>query len=129
MAETAAAAVLVVEDEEEIAFPLVRTMEREGYGVTWVANGQDALDHLASTECDLVMLDLGLPDMDGLDVCRRARSDGFDGAILIVSARRAPLDSSIGHEHGADGYVPKPFPLADLKARVRALLSRDRDDA
>lgn len=122
------AAVLVVEDQEELAYPLVRTMERDGYVVTWVGTGQDALDHLATIPCDLVMLDLGLPDMDGLDVCRRARTAGFEGVIVIVSARRGALDRTLGLAHGADDYVPKPFPLAELKSRVRALLARPKPD-
>jgi len=64
--------VLVIEDEEDIAFPLVRTLQREGYEVQHVESGQGALEHLAGNEADVVILDLGLPDMDGLDVCRPA---------------------------------------------------------
>ena len=115
--------VLVVEDEADIAFPLVRTLEREGYDVSWVESGQQALDSLATTP-ELVILDLGLPDIDGLEVCRRARETGFDGAIMIVTARAGELDRVVGLDYGADDYLAKPFGLAELQARVRALLRR-----
>ena len=116
--------VLVVEDEEDIAFPLVRTLEREGYEVTWVDNGQKALDSLASDPSEVVILDLGLPDFDGLEVCRRARDAGYTGAIMIVTARAGELDRVVGLDYGADDYLAKPFGLAELQARVRALLRR-----
>jgi DNA-binding response OmpR family regulator len=116
--------VLVVEDEEDIAFPLVRTLEREGYTVTWVDTGRGGLDHLAATPTDVVILDLGLPDMDGLDVCRAARTAGFGGGIMIVTARGDELDRVVGLDYGADDYLAKPFGLAELQARVRALLRR-----
>lgn len=115
--------VLVVEDEEDIAFPLVRTLEREGYDVEWVDSGQRALDTLVSLP-ELVILDLGLPDIDGLEVCRRAREEGYDGAIIIVTARAGELDRVVGLDYGADDYLAKPFGLAELQARVRALLRR-----
>jgi DNA-binding response OmpR family regulator len=115
--------VLVVEDEEDIAFPLVRTLEREGYDVEWVESGQKALDMMASMP-ELVILDLGLPDIDGLEVCRRAREAGFQGAIMIVTARAGELDRVVGLDYGADDYLAKPFGLAELQARVRALLRR-----
>jgi DNA-binding response OmpR family regulator len=116
--------VLVVEDEEDIAFPLVRTLEREGYAVTWVDSGRAAIDHLADGTADVVILDLGLPDMDGLDVCRTIREAGFDGGIMIVTARAGELDRVVGLDYGADDYLAKPFGLAELQARVRALLRR-----
>ena len=118
------ARVLVVEDEEDIAFPLVRTLEREGYAVTWVEDGQTALDRLKSEQADVVILDLGLPDMDGLEVCRKAREAGYEGAIMIVTARAGELDRVVGLDYGADDYLAKPFGLAELQARVRALLRR-----
>ncbi len=120
----AMARVLVVEDEEDIAFPLVRTLEREGYAVTWVEDGQTALDRLKSEQADVVILDLGLPDMDGLEVCRKAREAGYEGAIMIVTARAGELDRVVGLDYGADDYLAKPFGLAELQARVRALLRR-----
>lgn len=116
--------VLVVEDYRDIAFPLVRTLEREGYAVTSVDTGQRALDHLCEQPTDVVILDLGLPDIDGLDVCQRAREAGFEGGIIICTARGDELDRVVGLDHGADDYMAKPFGLAELHARVRALLRR-----
>ena len=116
--------VLVVEDEADIAFPLVRTLERDDYTVTWVDHGRAALDHLGQTPTDLVILDLGLPDMDGLDVCKSARNAGYEGGIMIVTARGDELDRVVGLDFGADDYLAKPFGLAELQARVRALLRR-----
>jgi DNA-binding response OmpR family regulator len=121
--------VLVVEDEEDIAFPLVRTLEREGYDVAWVDSGQKALDDVAARHADVVILDLGLPDMDGLEVCRKARDSGYDGAIMIVTARAGELDRVVGLDYGADDYMAKPFGLAELQARVRALLRRTNNSS
>jgi len=122
-----ARSVLVVEDEEDIASPLVRTLEREGYDVTRVDTGAAALDRLTghgAALVDVVILDLGLPDMDGLDVCRQARAAGYEGGIIIVTARAGELDRVVGLDYGADDYLAKPFGLAELQARVRALLRR-----
>lgn len=117
--------VLVVEDEEDIAFPLVRTLEREGYDVIRVESGATALDHVsAHPTTDVMILDLGLPDMDGLEVCQKARAGGYAGAIMIVTARAGELDRVVGLDYGADDYLSKPFGLAELQARVRALLRR-----
>jgi DNA-binding response OmpR family regulator len=118
--------VLVVEDERDIAFPLVRTLEREGYDVAWVGNGREVLDVVGGGPVDVVILDLSLPDMDGLDVCRALRESGYEGAILIVTARTGELDRVVGLDSGADDYLTKPFGLAELQARVRALLRRAR---
>src|SRR5918998_299144 len=120
----AMARVLVVEDEEDIAFPLVRTLEREGYDVGWLDSGTKALEEMRSAYADVVILDLGLPDIDGLEVCQRARKDGFTGAIIIVTARAGELDRVVGLDYGADDYLAKPFGVAELQARVRALLRR-----
>ena len=113
---------LVVEDERDIAFPLVRTLEREGYDVAWVDNGRDVLDAVAERIVDVVILDLSLPDMDGLDVCRALRESGYDGAILIVTARTGELDRVVGLDSGADDYLTKPFGLAEIGSLVRRLL-------
>jgi DNA-binding response OmpR family regulator len=118
--------VLVVEDERDIAYPLVRTLEREGYDVAWVESGHEVLDVVARGTVDVVILDLSLPDMDGLDVCRALRDSGFEGAIMIVTARTGELDRVVGLDSGADDYLTKPFGLAELQARVRALLRRTR---
>jgi DNA-binding response OmpR family regulator len=116
--------VLVVEDEEDIAIPLVRTLEREGYTVASVSSGEEAIARVGDAMPAVVILDLGLPDMDGLDVCRRLRANGFEGGIIMVTARGGELDRVVGLDVGADDYLSQPFGLAELLARVRALLRR-----
>ena len=116
--------VLVVEDEEDIAVPLIHTLEREGYVVTRVASGAEAIAHVDTEPPAVVILDLGLPDMDGLDVCRELRASGFQGGIIMVTARAREMDRVVGLDVGADDYLAKPFSLAELQARVRALLRR-----
>ncbi len=114
--------VLLVEDDPAIAEPLARALTREGYTVRSHGTGQAALDDLA--DVGLVVLDLGLPDMDGLDVARKIRSQGMNVPILILTARADEVDLVVGLAAGADDYVTKPFRLAELLARVRALLRR-----
>ena len=116
--------VLLVEDEAEIASPLVRTLEREGYVVDQASTGRDAIVAATTGGHDVVILDLGLPDMDGLDVCRSLRDASYEGAVLMVTARSRELDRVVGLDAGADDYLAKPFGLAELLARVRALLRR-----
>lgn len=120
--------ILVVEDDDGIALPLLRTLDREGYHVDRVSHGIPALDHVRAGGTDLVILDLGLPDIDGLEVCRRLREDGFGGGVLILTARGGELDRVVGLDVGADVYMAKPFGLAELLARTRALLRRHRTD-
>jgi DNA-binding response OmpR family regulator len=115
---------LLVEDDDGIAAPLVRTLEREGYAVERVATGGAGLERAARGDVDLVVLDLGLPDMDGLDVCRQLRAGGYGSGILILTARGGELDRVVGLDVGADDYLGKPFALAELLARTRALLRR-----
>jgi DNA-binding response OmpR family regulator len=124
MLEDVAARILMVEDDDAIAAPLARALTREGYEVERAENGTDALALAASAPVDLVLLDLGLPDMDGLDVCRGLRASGFDGGILILTARGGELDRVVGLDVGADDYLSKPFSLSELLARSRALLRR-----
>ncbi|WP_144835668.1 response regulator transcription factor [Kocuria rosea] len=116
--------VLLVEDDDGIALPLTRALEREQYAVERVSTGQAALASAATGRFPLVVLDLGLPDGDGLDVCRQAREDGYTGAVLILTARGSEIDRVVGLDVGADDYMAKPFSLAELLARVRALLRR-----
>src|SRR5690242_10797036 len=112
--------VLVVEDEESIAEPLAEGLRREGFVVSVARTGAEAL---AAGETDIVLLDLRLPDIDGLDVCRalRARSDV---PIIVVTARGEESDRVVGLELGADDYVVKPFGLRELIARIRAVSRR-----
>ena len=116
--------ILLVEDERDIAFPLGRTLEREGYAVAWVANGGEALDVVDDGPVDVVILDLSLPDMDGVELCRTLRQSGFAGGIVMMTARVGELDVVLGLDSGADDYIRKPFGLAELLARVRAILRR-----
>ena len=114
--------VLLVEDDPAISEPLARALGREGYDVRAHATGGAALAETRSV--DLVVLDLGLPDMDGLDVAREIRAAGNRVPILILTARTDEVDMVVGLDAGADDYVTKPFRLAELLARVRALLRR-----
>ncbi len=120
------ATVVVVEDDDKIAAPLVRTLEREGHAVDRFAEGLPAVQRVVSGEppVDLMLLDLGLPDTDGIDVCRAVREGGYDGGIIILTARDGELDRVVGLDTGADDYLAKPFGLAELQARTRALLRR-----
>jgi DNA-binding response OmpR family regulator len=116
--------VLLVEDDVAIAGPLSRALQREGYEVDVVADGPAALTRAGPAGPDLMVLDLGLPGMDGLEVCRRVRVDQPDLPVLMLTARTDEVDFVVGLDAGADDYVGKPFRLAELLARVRALLRR-----
>ncbi len=120
--------VLLAEDDPAISEPLARALRREGYDVDVRADGNAALEG-ARDNPDLVVLDLGLPFIDGLEVCRRMRNDGRTFPVLILTARADEVDTVVGLDAGADDYVTKPFRLAELLARVRALLRRTPTDA
>jgi DNA-binding response OmpR family regulator len=116
--------VLVVEDDQEIAQVLQRSLRMEGYDVKLTADGVKALDETQAFLPDLIVLDLGLPGMDGIEVARQLRRDEDDTPILILTARDA-LDSRVeGLDVGADDYLVKPFERQELLARMRALLRR-----
>jgi DNA-binding response OmpR family regulator len=119
------ARVLVVEDDEAIYEPLVRALRREGYEVEHASDGETALERLDRDGFDLLVLDVGLPGMDGIAVCRRVRERQGSLPVLMLTARTSELDEVLGLDAGADDYVTKPFTLAVLGARVRALLRRD----
>ena len=119
----ATARVLVVEDDAEIADVLRRSLRQEGYEVRTSADGVDALDVATGFVPDLVVLDLGLPRLDGIEVCRRLRAEG-DVPILILTARSHTDDRVVGLDSGADDYLVKPFERQELLARIRALLRR-----
>jgi two-component system response regulator MprA len=117
------ARVLVVEDDPDIGDVVRRSLRREGYDVRLASDGSEALDEAAVFEPDAVVLDLGLPKVDGIDVSRRLRADG-DVPILMLTARDS-VDSRVeGLDSGADDYLVKPFDLQELLARLRALLRR-----
>lgn len=115
--------VVLAEDDPAIAEPLARALLREGYSVGVAPDGPQALA-AARAGTDLLILDLGLPGMDGLEVCRRLRADGSTLPILVLTARAEEVDTVVGLDAGADDYVTKPFRLAELLARARALLRR-----
>jgi DNA-binding response OmpR family regulator len=112
--------VLVVEDDSGIATQLVRGLERAGYTADSVALGAEALSRPPS---DVVLLDLGLPDIDGVEVCRQLRETS-GAAIIVVTARGEEADRVLALDEGADDYLVKPFGLAELLARIRAVLRR-----
>jgi two-component system copper resistance phosphate regulon response regulator CusR len=116
--------ILVVEDEKRIADFLCRGLEGAGYAVDAAPTGTDAIENIHSTDYDLVVLDLMLPDMDGLQVLERVRSRKAGPPVLILSARGDLDDRVKGLELGADDYLVKPFAFVELLARVRALLRR-----
>ena len=113
----------MVEDDREIADVLRRSLGMEGYEVSLAGDGEDALEQAADFTPDAVVLDLGLPKLDGVEVCRRLRADG-DVPILMLTARDGVEDRVEGLDSGADDYLVKPFERAELLARVRALLRR-----
>jgi len=116
--------VLLVEDDADIAAPLVRGLEREGFLVTHSETGVGALAASDGPDApDVVLLDLGLPDLDGFEVCRRMRS-GSEVPIIVVTARGDEVDRVVGLELGADDYVVKPFGFRELVARIRAVTRR-----
>ena len=119
--------VLLAEDDPAISEPLARALRREGYDVDVREDGAEALEG-AKDNPDLVLLDLGLPKVDGLEVCRRLRAEGRTIPVLILTARADEVDTVVGLDAGADDYVTKPFRLAELLARVRALLRRNSSD-
>ncbi|MBC3193795.1 response regulator transcription factor [Pseudonocardia sp. C8] len=120
--------VVLAEDDAAIAEPLSRALQREGYDVEVVADGVGALERVTADPVDLLVLDLGLPGMDGLEVCRRVRATQADLPVLMLTARTDEVDFVVGLDAGADDYVSKPFRLAELLARVRALLRRRTQD-
>src|SRR5438270_8355660 len=115
---------LVVEDEKRIADFLTRGLQSAGYAVDVVNTGNDAVDRVHSTEYDLVILDLGLPDIDGLQVLEKMRNRKTVPPVLILRARDSVDDRVKGLEQGADDYLVKPFAFVELLARVRVLLRR-----
>jgi DNA-binding response OmpR family regulator len=116
--------ILVVEDEKRIADFLSRGLESAGYAVDVAHTGESAVDMVHTTEYDLVILDLGLPDTDGLSVLRKIRNRKVIPPVLILSARDSVDDRVKGLEQGADDYLVKPFAFVELLARVRVLLRR-----
>jgi DNA-binding response OmpR family regulator len=114
--------ILLVEDDERISEPLLRVLGSEGYEVVHAPTGTEGLEAVATRQPDLMLLDLTLPDIDGLDVCRKVREDRPELPIIMLTARAEEMDIIVGLGAGADDYVPKPFRLAELVARIKARL-------
>ncbi|MGK2958560.1 MAG: response regulator [Acidimicrobiales bacterium] len=122
------ATILVVEDEESFIDALVVGLQREGFRVHVARDGAEALELFDETDPDLVLLDVMLPRISGIDVCRRIRSRS-DVPIIMVTAKSSEIDTVVGLEVGADDYVSKPYRLRELVARMRAALRRGPNDA
>jgi two-component system, OmpR family, response regulator len=125
MSRLTAMRLLVVEDDPGMASLLVRSLQREGYAVDAVGNGQDALWSTQENDYDAVVLDAMIPSPDGFEVCRRMREEGRWAPVLMLTARDTVPDRVRGLDAGADDYLTKPFALAELFARLRALTRRD----
>jgi two-component system response regulator MprA len=116
--------VLVVDDEPAVRVALERALRLDAYDVELAADGREALERLAAGAPDAVVLDVAMPHLDGLEVCRRLRDAGDRTPVLMLTARDAVDDRVAGLDAGADDYLVKPFALKELKARLRALLRR-----
>jgi DNA-binding response OmpR family regulator len=115
--------ILLVDDEDSIQKLLAYPLEREGYRVLQARDGEEALERFASERVDLVVLDIMLPKLDGLEVCKRLRAES-EVPIIMLTARDDELDTVLGLELGADDYITKPFSIREFRSRVRALLRR-----
>jgi DNA-binding response OmpR family regulator len=116
--------ILIVEDEEDLAAQVRDWLVREHHTVKHVANGSDAVDQLAVSKYDVIILDWLLPGMDGIQVCKKYRSMGGKTPILMLTAKSTIEDKETGLDSGADDYLSKPFHLKELSARIRALIRR-----
>ena len=115
--------ILLVDDEDSIQKLLAYPLEREGYRVLQARDGEEALERFGSERVDLVVLDIMLPKLDGLEVCKRLRAES-EVPIIMLTARDDELDKVLGLELGADDYITKPFSIREFRSRVRALLRR-----
>src|SRR6184192_3765236 len=115
--------ILLVDDEDSVRKLLAFPLERDGYSVVQAADGEEALRQFADQPVDLVVLDIMLPRLDGLEVCKRLRATSTV-PIIMLTARDDELDKVIGLELGADDYITKPFSIREFRSRVRALLRR-----
>jgi two-component system, OmpR family, response regulator MprA len=129
VADAAPATLLVAEDDRAVRESLTRALQLEGYGVVTAGDGAEALRAAAAAAPDVIVLDVSMPIIDGLTVCKVLRADGNKVPILMLTARTATPDRVAGLDAGADDYVPKPFELDELLARLRALLRRAQPEA
>ncbi len=125
MSEPSLGCVLIAEDDRSVRESLGRAMRFAGYDLMFASDGAQALEMISPESPDLVLLDIGLPHLDGLSVCRTVRQRGVSTPILMLTARHEISDRVVGLDAGADDYLVKPFALDELMARVRALLRRN----
>lgn len=116
--------ILVADDEKDLAAALEELLKRERYTVDVVYDGQNAYEYASTGNYDCIILDIMLPDIDGLEVLRRLRAAGIKTPILLLTAKGDPADRILGLDRGADDYLPKPFVVGELLARIRALTRR-----
>ncbi len=116
--------VLLVEDESKVAHFISRGLEEEGYTVDVASDGKTGLQNIGETPYDIILLDLMIPEIDGLEVLKRMRADGIDTPVLIITAKSSKEDVVKGLDTGSDDYLTKPFSFDELLARIRALLRR-----
>lgn len=121
--------ILVVDDEQAVRESLRRSLGFNGYDIALASDGVEAIDAVHRESPDLIILDVNMPNMDGLEVCRTLRGEGWGRPILMLTARDGVSDRVAGLDAGADDYLPKPFALEELLARVRSLVRRAAADA
>ncbi len=115
--------ILLVEDERSIADALIFSLEEEQYKTIWVELGEDALECIKKRDIDLILLDVGLPDINGFELCKKIKAE-VDLPVIFLTARKEEVDKIIGLEIGADDYVTKPFSLRELTSRIKILINR-----
>jgi DNA-binding response OmpR family regulator len=118
--------ILIIEDEEDLVKGLRLNLEDEGYEVHWASDGEDGLQKALEETPDLIILDIMLPKMNGLDVCRELRQRKISIPIIMLTAKGEEIDKVVGLEIGADDYITKPFSIRELLARIKAHLRRER---
>lgn len=116
--------ILIVEDEPNMRLGLKDNLEFEGYSVDQAENGTTGLERIIANKYDLILMDVMMPGMSGLDVCKKAREKGVQSPIVLLTAKSEEMDKVLGLELGADDYVTKPFSLRELLARIKAILRR-----
>lgn len=116
--------ILIVEDDPSIILGLETTLAESNYSIITANNGEQGLELALTTHPDLIILDIMLPKMNGLDVCREIRKNKIDTPVLMLTSKKEEMDIVLGFEFGADDYVTKPFSLAELKMRIKALIKR-----